>query len=129
MLGIKPKTPINNYKDGYYGISRKASPLNDMTAQENDSIAAANAWSNFKAGYMNRTEHMNKPISAEQNQLEYDREKNEFYFDREEGKLKLIPTDDAEQPIQGWRDNKEDWQFAPDRISSKKETRYSTRIK
>ena len=28
MLGVKPKTPLNNYKDGYYGISRKSSPLN-----------------------------------------------------------------------------------------------------
>ena len=109
------------------GISRKASPLNDMTAQENDSIAASNAWSNFKNSYMIREFKGNDkrlgPITPEQNQAEYDREKNEFYYDREAKKLKLIPTDDAEQPIQGWKDSKEAWQFAPDRTASKKPPR------
>ena len=48
------------------------SPLNN-----NDSIAKA--WKDFKAGYMNRKEHMGKPITAEQNLAEYNREKGEFY--------------------------------------------------
>tara|TARA_B100001250_G_C19459078_1_gene639391 strand:+ start:57 stop:632 length:576 start_codon:yes stop_codon:yes gene_type:complete len=37
IVGIK--NPINNYKEGYYGVSRKASPLNDMTEQENAQAA------------------------------------------------------------------------------------------
>ena len=32
IVGIK--NPIKNYESGYYGISRKKSPLNDMTEQE-----------------------------------------------------------------------------------------------
>ena len=43
------------------------SPLNN-----NDSIAKA--WKDFKAGYMNRKEHMGKPITAEENLAEYNRE-------------------------------------------------------
>jgi len=33
IVGIK--NPLNNYKEGYYGVSRKKSPLNDFTEQEN----------------------------------------------------------------------------------------------
>tara|TARA_R100000008_G_scaffold164_1_gene123 strand:- start:336 stop:833 length:498 start_codon:yes stop_codon:yes gene_type:complete len=33
IVGIK--NPLNNYKEGYYGVSRRKSPLNDMTEQEN----------------------------------------------------------------------------------------------
>ena len=45
---------------------------------KNDSIAASNAWKNFKKGYMDRTEKMGKPISAKENKAEYDREKMNF---------------------------------------------------
>jgi len=76
-----------------------------------DSIAASNAWKNFKKGYMDRTEHMGKPISAKQNKAEYDREKNEFYYDTSKKKMRLIPTDDGEQRITKGIQN---WQLAPD---------------
>jgi len=75
----------------------------------------AKAWADFKAGYMNRKEHMGKPITAEQNLAEYNREKTEFYYDRNKKKLKLIPTDDGEQKIM---DGIEKNQLAPDRKSS-----------
>ena len=84
------------------------SPLNN-----NDSIAKA--WKDFKAGYMNRKEHMGKPITAEQNLAEYNREKGEFYYDRNKKKLRLIPTDDGEQKIMKGIDKS---QLAPDRKSS-----------
>ena len=73
------------------------------------------AWADFKAGYMNRKEHMGKPITAEQNLAEYNREKTEFYYDRNKKKIRLIPTDDGEQKImEGIEKN----QLAPDRKSS-----------
>tara|TARA_Y100000401_G_scaffold59553_1_gene47249 strand:+ start:60 stop:722 length:663 start_codon:yes stop_codon:yes gene_type:complete len=75
----------------------------------------AKAWADFKAGYMNRKEHMGKPITAEQNLAEYNREKTEFYYDRNKKKLRLIPTDDGEQKIM---DGIEKNQLAPDRKSS-----------
>jgi len=86
------------------------SPLNN-----NDSIAKA--WKDFKAGYMNRKEHMGKPITAEENLAEYNREKGEFYYDHKKKKLRLIPTDDGEQKIMKGIDKS---QLAPDRKSSKK---------
>ena len=84
------------------------SPLNN-----NDSIAKA--WKDFKAGYMNRKEHMGKPITAEENLAEYNREKGEFYYDHNKKKLRLIPTDDGEQKIMKGIDKS---QLAPDRKSS-----------
>ena len=84
------------------------SPLNN-----NDSIAKA--WKDFKAGYMNRKEHMGKPITAEENLAEYNREKGEFYYDHDKKKLRLIPTDDGEQKIMKGIDKN---QLAPDRKSS-----------
>ena len=57
---------------------------------------------NFKKEYMDRTHKMKgtkfeKPLSAEDNLNEYNREKNEFYYDTKSGKIKLIPTNDAEE--------------------------------
>jgi len=76
-----------------------------------DSIAASDAWKKFKKGYMDRTEKMGKPISAKENKAEYDREKNEFYYDTNKKKMRLIPTDDGEQRIMKGIQN---WQLAPD---------------
>ena len=84
------------------------SPLKD---NKNDSIAASNAWKNFKKGYMDRKEKMGKPISAEENKAEYDREKNEFYYDTNKKKMRLIPTDDAERQD---KSGIQSWQLAPD---------------
>jgi hypothetical protein len=93
------------------------SPLNN-----NDSITASSAWKNFKKGYTDRKFKGNNeklgPITPEQNIAEYNREKNEFYYDPKSGDFKMIPTDDGEKEIKGFRDDKEEWQFAPDRKSS-----------
>ena len=86
------------------------SPLREGHEKSKDSTAAAKAWAEFKKGYMSRKEHMGKSISAQENQDEYDREKNEFYYDVEKGKLRLIPTDDGEQQD---RSGIQDWQLAP----------------
>jgi len=108
-------SPVNNYKDGYYGVERKSalnmlgvSPLNDMTEQENDSIAAVKAWDTFKSGYMNRPQN-----TPEYNQSEYDREKNEFYYNTEKKKMRLIPTDDGEIPLEGFKEGLKKWQLPP----------------
>jgi len=81
------------------------SPLNEGHNKKTDSIAAANAWKEFKKGYMDRT---NK--TPEENEKEYNMEKNEFYYDTTRGKLRLIPTDDGE--VQD-RSGIESWQLAP----------------
>ena len=90
---------------------KKGSPAK----MENDSIAASNAWKEFKKSYMDRTHKMKgtkyeKPLSAEDNLNEYDREKNEFYYDTKAGKIKLIPTNDAEEQD---KTGIEKWQLAP----------------
>ena len=65
-----------------------------------DSIASVKAFNELKQSYMKRKFKGNDerlgPITPEQNLAEYNREKGEFYFNPTEGKLKLIPTDDAE---------------------------------
>ena len=93
--------------DGGKGHPDKGSPAKKTN---NDSIAASQAWKQFKKGYMDRKEKMGKPISAEENKAEYDREKNEFYYDIDKKKMRLIPTDDAER-----KDTSgiKSWQLAP----------------
>ena len=81
------------------------SPLKEGHEVNKDSIASSNAWKEFKKGYMDRSHK-----SAEDNEAEYNREKNEFYYDTERGKLRLIPTDDGE--VQD-RSGIEKWQLAP----------------
>ena len=71
----------------------------------NDSIASAKAWKEHKAGYLKK----------EDGQKEYDMEKGEFYYNKDKGKLRLIPTDDGE--VQD-RSGIEDWQLAPQRKSA-----------
>ena len=95
-----------------------ASPLWQNKQINKDSVAATNAWSKRKAEYMNRKEHMGKPISAEENLAEWNREKNEFYYDTQRNKLRLVPTDDGEIHIEGFREKLKPWQLAPERRSS-----------
>ena len=88
-----------------------------------DSIAASNAWKDFRKEYMDRGgktsvqrqedgsyKKIEIPTSAEENEAEYDREKNEFYYDIKSGKMKLIPTDDGEKQD---RSGIQNWQLAP----------------
>jgi hypothetical protein len=93
------------------------SPLNKNNEVDKDSIATSKAWKDFKEGYMSRTKHpaTGKPIDSTYNKNEYDREKHEFYFDKNKKKMKLIPTDDGEQRILDGIDKS---QLAPDRKSS-----------
>ena len=98
------------------------SPLNEGHDKKTDSIAAANAWKEFKKGYMDRT---NK--TPEDNEKEYNMEKNEFYYDSTRGKLRLIPTDDGE--VQD-RSGIESWQLAPSmKIDNKPKKRKVTLYK
>ena len=66
------------------------SPLNEGHNKKTDSIAAANAWKEFKKGY----EKVGKVKSGE-----YDREKREFYYSKENKRVELLPSDDADRPI------------------------------
>tara|TARA_R100000988_G_scaffold88854_1_gene52164 strand:- start:1257 stop:2252 length:996 start_codon:yes stop_codon:yes gene_type:complete len=88
-----------------------------------DSIAASNAWKDFRKEYMDRSgktsvqrqedgsyKKIEIPTSAEENEAEYNREKNEFYYDIKSGKMKLIPTDDGEKQD---RSGIQNWQLAP----------------
>tara|TARA_R100001443_G_scaffold12367_1_gene21960 strand:- start:234 stop:656 length:423 start_codon:yes stop_codon:yes gene_type:complete len=83
------------------------------TGVKNDSTAAVNAWNKFKASYMDRTEKMGKPITPEENLAEYNREKNEFYYDTNRNELRLVPTDDAEMKDQRFLDTLDSFQLPP----------------
>ena len=82
-----------------------------------DSLAAVEAWDQFKQDYMVREYKGNNeklgPITPEQNKAEYDREKNEFYYDTDSSEMKLIPTDDAERRDQAFMDSLKSFQLAP----------------
>ena len=71
-------------------------------SEEADSIASVKAFNELKQSYMKRKFKGNNeklgPITPEQNIAEYNRESREFYYDPNAGKLRLIPTDDAEMP-------------------------------
>ena len=110
------------------GFIMPHSPLN-----QNDSIAASKAWNKFKSGYMDRKQHMGKPITAEQNLAEYNREKNEFYYDTQRKKLRLIPTDDGEVQDESFKSKLKKWQFSPlnqneKKVSDKRKTRLAKKI-
>jgi len=75
----------------------------------NDSIAAGKAWQKMKAGYLK------KPGG----QKEWNMEKNEFYYDTDKNKLRLIPTDDGEIQDESFKSKLKSWQKAPSRETSK----------
>jgi len=107
---FKAEKTLDQVRTGKSGIRPTKSPLK----QENDSIAAAQAWKDFRKSYMVRKFKGNDerlgPITPSENEAEYDREKHEFYYDTEKKKLRLIPTDDGEQRIM---DGIQKWQLAP----------------
>ena len=95
-----------------------ASPLWQNKQINKDSVAAVNAWNKMKSGYMNRTHKFKgrpneRPLSAEENLAEWNMEKNEFYYDTNRNKLRLIPTDDGEIPIEGFKKGLKKWQLPP----------------
>jgi len=96
------------------------SPFNNErkeAEQDPDSSNAVAAWNEFKQGYLGREFRGNNeklgPITAEQNQAEYDREKHEFYYDINSNKMKLIPTDDAERRNENFMSNLKSFQLPP----------------
>lgn len=86
-----------------WGLSRESS---------NDSISAGKAWQKMKAGYLK------KPGGKD----EWNREKNEFYYDIGKKKLRLIPTDDGEIQDESFKSKLKSWQKAPERHTSKEHT-------
>ena len=83
-----------------------------------DSSNAVAAWQQFKKDYLIREFKGNNPklgrITPEQNKAEYDREKNEFYYDIDSSKMKLIPTDDAERKDKAFIDSLRPFQLPPE---------------
>ena len=83
----------------------------------NDSINAVKAFDKMKQDYMVRKFKGNDerlgPITPKENLDEYNREKNEFYYDIDSSEMKLIPTDDAEIRDQAFMDNLKSFQLAP----------------
>lgn len=135
---FKAEKTLDQVRTGKSGIRPTKSPLNMLGISRKevnkDSIASVNAWAQHKKSYMDRKFKGNDerlgPITPEQNKAEYDREKNEFYYDTNKKKLRLIPTDDGE--VQD-RTGIKDWQLAPDRKSKKlkagKDANYNRRDK
>jgi len=102
-----------NMPESPLGFTMPHSPLN-----QNDSIAASKAWNRRKAEYMDRTHKFvghpsERPITADENLAEWNREKNEFYYDTNRKKLRLIPTDDAEKQDQSFKNKLKKWQLPP----------------
>ena len=83
-----------------------------------DSLAAVEAWDQFKQNYMVREHKGNDerlgPITPKENLDEYNREKNEFYYDTNSSEMKLIPTDDAERKDQAFMDSLKSFQLPPE---------------
>ena len=109
------KFKFNNYKLPHMAPLKQS--VSSSGGVDRDSIDAVNAWKNFKSDYINRKFKGNDerlgPITPEQNLEEYNREKNEFYYDTDAKKLKLIPTDDAEIQDQRFLDTLDPFQLPP----------------
>ena len=82
---------MNKFKFSNYKLPHMTNPIKqvvgsagDKVLMDKDSIAAVDAWNNFKSSYTNRKFRGNDerlgPITPEQNLAEYNREKNEFYY-------------------------------------------------
>ena len=82
-----------------------------------DSIASVKAFNELKQSYMKRKFKGNDerlgPITPEENLAEYNKEKNEFYYDTNRNELRLVPTDDAEMKDQRFLDTLDSFQLPP----------------
>ena len=112
------KFNIGNYKLPHMVPFRQNKETISSSGISNDSTDAVEAWKNFKSAYVNRQFKGNDerlgPITPEENIKEYNREKNEFYYDTNTKKLRLIPTDDAEMKDQTFLDTLDSFQLAPE---------------
>ena len=109
------KFKFSNYKLPHMSAIKQT--VSSSGGVVNDSTDAVKAWKNFKSAYVNRKFKGNDerlgPITPEQNIAEYNREKNEFYYDTNAKKLRLIPTDDAEMKDQRFLDTLDSFQLPP----------------
>jgi len=80
------------------GFRMPHSPLN-----QNDSIAAVKAWDKMKSEYLQKPGGEN----------EWNMEKNEFYYDTDRSKLRLVPTDDGEVQDEDFKSKLKKWQLPP----------------
>lgn len=112
--GRKAVTDLNKAISDAKGPSR--------ISRETDSINSVNAFKKMEGDYMSRKFKGNDerlgPITPEQNKAEYDREKLEFYYNTDENKMKMIPTDDGEQRDKAFMGKLENYQLAPERKSA-----------
>jgi hypothetical protein len=103
----KSSSPVNNL-----GFTMPHSPLN-----QNDSIAAVKAFKLDTENYMKREFKGNNPrlgpITPEQNAAEAKSEQSGKYYNIEEKRLKLIPTDDAEVQDVDFKNKLKKWQLPP----------------
>jgi len=94
------------------GFTMPHSPLN-----QNDSIAAVKAFKLDTENYMKREFKGNNPrlgpITPEQNAAEAKSEQSGKYYNIEEKRLKLIPTDDAEVQDVDFKNKLKKWQLSP----------------
>ncbi len=94
------------------GFRMPHSPLN-----QNDSIAASKAFKLDTENYMKRKFRGNNPklgpITPEENLAEAKSEQSEKYYNIEEKRLKLIPTDDGEVQDESFKSKLKKWQLSP----------------
>lgn len=95
-LSSKDKTETNRYK------KLKEKVYNPFPEEER--VGRRKAVKRFKKGYMDReTKYtglpMERPVRPGENLSEYNREKNEFHYNKIKKTVSLLPTDDADRPV------------------------------
>ena len=94
-LESKDKTETNRYKK----LKEKVyNPFPEKTLSRRDEIK------DFKKGYMDRkTKYtglpLERPVRPGENKSEYNNEKGEFYYNKINKKVSMLPTDYADRPI------------------------------
>jgi hypothetical protein len=88
-----------------------------LSRNSKDSIAAVKAWKIDTENYRKRKFRGNNPklgpITPEENERERISEQSTKYYDTEEQRLKLIPTDDAEIQDENFKSRLKQWQLPP----------------
>tara|TARA_R100000742_G_C4209398_1_gene36205 strand:+ start:39 stop:596 length:558 start_codon:yes stop_codon:yes gene_type:complete len=105
----KSSSPVNNLTEGDEIVSSAEGSANyrksalNMLGVNNDSIAAVKAWDKMKSGYLKKPGGEN----------EWNMEKNEFYYDTNKSKMRLIPTDDGEVQDEDFKSKLKSYQLPP----------------
>ena len=117
------KFNIGNYKLPHMNpIKQVVGSAGDRVLMDNDSLRSVQSFKDEFNTYMGREFKGNDErlgrIKPSQNYKEAMRELNEKYFDLERGKLRLVPTDDAEMQDEEFKSKLKPYQlFNPEMFS------------